>query len=230
MIRRPPRSTLFPYTTLFRSVLDGVATATLGDEPNELRLVVSGRHVRRGADHERCLVQRELLDAQPARRRLEVKGCPGRHGVDERRSAGLVDQGVEIIDLPLDGVWRRVAAVPATAPVVHEHGEVRREQRCQLRHRAEGSAAERAIDQDDRRSPLTPAEAIVGDRRAVARAYVFHPTSILRKRSTASLGPKSSSSNSWRTSISPSCPFRAGLGKRRAHSMASSFDFTWMMV
>src|SRR2546426_9207122 len=25
MIRRPPRSTLFPYTTLFRSVLDGAA-------------------------------------------------------------------------------------------------------------------------------------------------------------------------------------------------------------
>src|SRR2546422_10771463 len=33
MIRRPPRSTLFPYTTLFRSVLDptagGVVTASL---------------------------------------------------------------------------------------------------------------------------------------------------------------------------------------------------------
>src|SRR2546430_16140500 len=30
MIRRPPRSTLFPYTTLFRSALGmGVATATL---------------------------------------------------------------------------------------------------------------------------------------------------------------------------------------------------------
>src|SRR2546429_2260285 len=26
MIRRPPRSTLFPYTTLFRSVLKGVST------------------------------------------------------------------------------------------------------------------------------------------------------------------------------------------------------------
>src|SRR2546422_5960489 len=25
MIRRPPRSTLFPYTTLFRSVVDGLA-------------------------------------------------------------------------------------------------------------------------------------------------------------------------------------------------------------
>ena len=27
MIRRPPRSTLFPYTTLFRSTLDSVQTA-----------------------------------------------------------------------------------------------------------------------------------------------------------------------------------------------------------
>src|SRR5256885_3415335 len=30
MIRRPPRSTLFPYTTLFRSVLDGIARALEG--------------------------------------------------------------------------------------------------------------------------------------------------------------------------------------------------------
>src|SRR3989454_10950261 len=29
MIRRPPRSTLFPYTTLFRSVLWGVLTSVL---------------------------------------------------------------------------------------------------------------------------------------------------------------------------------------------------------
>src|SRR2546429_6772199 len=27
MIRRPPRSTLFPYTTLFRSLMDGVVVA-----------------------------------------------------------------------------------------------------------------------------------------------------------------------------------------------------------
>src|SRR3712207_8706816 len=27
MIRRPPRSTLFPYTTLFRSITDGIAAA-----------------------------------------------------------------------------------------------------------------------------------------------------------------------------------------------------------
>src|SRR2546430_3763755 len=30
MIRRPPRSTLFPYTTLFRSVRVGVTTAVVG--------------------------------------------------------------------------------------------------------------------------------------------------------------------------------------------------------
>src|SRR3712207_7674375 len=32
MIRRPPRSTLFPYTTLFRSVGVGVLTDAIGDE------------------------------------------------------------------------------------------------------------------------------------------------------------------------------------------------------
>src|SRR3712207_6857291 len=33
MIRRPPRSTLFPYTTLFRSVPDGAAGAGVGGPP-----------------------------------------------------------------------------------------------------------------------------------------------------------------------------------------------------
>src|SRR2546426_10309370 len=32
MIRRPPRSTLFPYTTLFRSVVDLARVARLHDE------------------------------------------------------------------------------------------------------------------------------------------------------------------------------------------------------
>src|SRR3989442_8299449 len=35
MIRRPPRSTLFPYTTLFRSQLDGRARHILGHAPGE---------------------------------------------------------------------------------------------------------------------------------------------------------------------------------------------------
>src|SRR3546814_2087479 len=44
MIRRPPRSTrtdtLFPYTTLFRSTIDGVQNATLGDA-----ILNTGKHV-----------------------------------------------------------------------------------------------------------------------------------------------------------------------------------------
>src|SRR5256885_12693044 len=32
MIRRPPRSTLFPYTTLFRSMRGGAAPVRVGDE------------------------------------------------------------------------------------------------------------------------------------------------------------------------------------------------------
>src|SRR3712207_7566643 len=56
MIRRPPRSTLFPYTTLFRS-LDGLPTMSDGGE-------VSGQpsselvQVLRAAEHE----MRELKD------------------------------------------------------------------------------------------------------------------------------------------------------------------------
>src|SRR2546425_5659680 len=44
MIRRPPRSTLFPYTTLFRSSLASTRSARRG-----LRLRNSGRRGRGGA-------------------------------------------------------------------------------------------------------------------------------------------------------------------------------------
>src|SRR5256885_11274316 len=41
MIRRPPRSTLFPYTTLFRSVISGVAGSALPDAArNFLRVII----------------------------------------------------------------------------------------------------------------------------------------------------------------------------------------------
>src|SRR2546426_4865655 len=38
MIRRPPRSTLFPYTTLFRSLTDnGIYVGMVGDHPVEFK-------------------------------------------------------------------------------------------------------------------------------------------------------------------------------------------------
>src|SRR5256885_12565526 len=60
MIRRPPRSTLFPYTTLFRSVPEVTVGFIIGrpvqiveigclHETAESRLRQSGNHFRRGA-------------------------------------------------------------------------------------------------------------------------------------------------------------------------------------
>src|SRR3712207_8968921 len=59
MIRRPPRSTLFPYTTLFRSVSDGlgqvlrqvadgpVGVLAWGDDASHVDLPAEPHHVRR---------------------------------------------------------------------------------------------------------------------------------------------------------------------------------------
>src|SRR2546426_5324900 len=50
MIRRPPRSTLFPYTTLFRSVADAVeAVRVLRGKPAGDVLLVGGEHVQHEA-------------------------------------------------------------------------------------------------------------------------------------------------------------------------------------
>src|SRR2546429_6987980 len=52
MIRRPPRSTLFPYTTLFRSsdcIVDGLGVrAAVGDSPCASRQSTASEHKRSG--------------------------------------------------------------------------------------------------------------------------------------------------------------------------------------
>src|SRR2546430_10575972 len=49
MIRRPPRSTLFPYTTLFRSAPPRSRRARLGEAPLDGRGREAGRAALRGA-------------------------------------------------------------------------------------------------------------------------------------------------------------------------------------
>src|SRR5260370_29139530 len=56
MIRRPPRSTLFPYTTLFRS------QAVLGDQGVVRELQLSSRDVDARRQVEQELVRRALHD------------------------------------------------------------------------------------------------------------------------------------------------------------------------
>src|SRR2546422_3702629 len=66
MIRRPPRSTLFPYTTLFRSEEGAVETS--GDEvADEGR----GDHDGSGTDHPHRDGDEEFPLAEPARLRSE---------------------------------------------------------------------------------------------------------------------------------------------------------------
>src|SRR3712207_7432377 len=61
MIRRPPRSTLFPYTTLFRSPARAAGLARVGRA--RLADARGGRCVRRGS---RVCARARLLAAAPA--------------------------------------------------------------------------------------------------------------------------------------------------------------------
>src|SRR2546430_14177479 len=78
MIRRPPRSTLFPYTTLFRSGPGEVASPGHGDEGPDRRVErrLDGRVVdhRHGGVHRGRILIAELpllLDGDGARRRRD---------------------------------------------------------------------------------------------------------------------------------------------------------------
>src|SRR3712207_8679769 len=76
MIRRPPRSTLFPYTTLFRSV---VVQLGLGDVGGALQgEQLAGRAGRQGSDLDRG-------HGRPPRTEVDrVRGPPGTGGPDRK--------------------------------------------------------------------------------------------------------------------------------------------------
>src|SRR5438552_14062880 len=131
MIRRPPRSTLFPYTTLFRSEDDPEPLAVRG-EPPEGAAGVEAQHAGLGPDAERGDVRvergdgarllldegrvqgapRERLEADAARAGEEVEHArarkPRRQGVHERDAdlvAGRASRGAARDDetAPLEG-------------------------------------------------------------------------------------------------------------------------------
>src|SRR2546427_9583456 len=96
MIRRPPRSTLFPYTTLFRSLLwlrGGRRRLQFCDGNRKVRIPRSGPHsrrkVRRSEEHtselqsQSNLVCRLLLEKKKIKT-AHIRASPGRE-LESRR-------------------------------------------------------------------------------------------------------------------------------------------------
>src|SRR3989449_1498185 len=114
MIRRPPRSTLFPYTTLFRSHSLGVGRA---DPLLPLGLGLGGHPTRRVAEdqarEELRRFQRERLPDHAAHREPDPMG---------RRDAEGAQEGARVLGELVERVrpGRGVAAT-VTARVVTEH-------------------------------------------------------------------------------------------------------------
>src|SRR2546422_10241682 len=101
MIRRPPRSTLFPYTTLFRSCLRLVAPTAhhgvlvaLGAGPCVEQRPEPRRRRERGLKQRASLLERALLHAREERQ--GITGCVYAFGAAwprARRGHGLARRG-----------------------------------------------------------------------------------------------------------------------------------------
>src|SRR3989454_8451753 len=87
MIRRPPRSTLFPYTTLFRSVLEVSLGQARGERPVERgggALRVAAREAHDGEHHH--FARRPVLEVpgQPGEQALGLACRLGQHALVRR--------------------------------------------------------------------------------------------------------------------------------------------------
>src|ERR1022692_45085 len=147
MIRRPPRSTLFPYTTLFRSG-HGAADrgpGLLGDEHNlpERAAVVGAIGERRGPERVarllRVVGQRDPADLGPTAEPCAVFPRRGLVGMD-RAHRGEPVEGVVVLVPAVEGAALEILPSPKVLPVVEvqEHrlevlGLVRIEGRIEVR-------------------------------------------------------------------------------------------------
>src|SRR5256885_7514897 len=94
MIRRPPRSTLFPYTTLFRSLSRSCTQLRLYQNRATASHAAPAKSIEFDAPGDRS---RAVLGAEPARdrHREPARRPPGDDDVDLVRRRQLADQLVE---------------------------------------------------------------------------------------------------------------------------------------
>src|SRR2546430_13896807 len=94
MIRRPPRSTLFPYTTLFRSVAQGILTAT-GGKTSHAAVVARGWG-------KCCIVGAEKINIDLMSKTMSANGKSAKEGdwVTLDGSEGIVYLGSQHLVTP----------------------------------------------------------------------------------------------------------------------------------
>src|SRR3989454_588945 len=110
MIRRPPRSTLFPYTTLFRSLVGRVGRETVtAHQPAVPQAVREDRH-----------------RADPTTGRHGDLDHPGSGAVDERRHGVVQRLHLRREPVPLAGQRTDGAVRPERSPAAHQEREHRR--------------------------------------------------------------------------------------------------------
>src|SRR2546426_7920087 len=115
MIRRPPRSTLFPYTTLFRSLLHVGVRRSAGQVV--IRIEAPGPLDRAGAEHERvaAAVERQMMCDGPGKVRSAVVLQFSRDAVSRRGKVNQPGRTEAVVGLTVPLIaqrpaWKRHAA------------------------------------------------------------------------------------------------------------------------
>src|SRR5437667_4709594 len=100
MIRRPPRSTLFPYTTLFRSLQHGIPLLEHARRQGTTQLLVE--HTTRSEEHtselqsHHDLVCRLLLEKKKRTTYCGIGLCVGANGVGKAHACTREVDGAEL--------------------------------------------------------------------------------------------------------------------------------------
>src|SRR2546422_10855864 len=112
MIRRPPRSTLFPYTTLFRSasMAKGQSLASREGSATGLRMSSTSRAAPSQPGHLRALLTRQTISSSPLSKQIggaheyETVAAGERGGLCRDRRAGISSPwGTPVRPLQADG-------------------------------------------------------------------------------------------------------------------------------
>ena len=155
---------------ILHEVLHRATAIAARDETFELAFVRVAAALT-GIVHVGRLVCNDPVDRKVCGRRLEGQRASRREAEQRRRPAGFLDERRDVFDLARRRIRLSVAALPAAAPVVREHGEVLRQQRGELRRGAEGAAAQSAVNENERGAA---AGSLVGNRRPVFRPDLVH--------------------------------------------------------